>query len=103
MISPLLFGKRYSPATKDKQPAKSTRRPRPARRIVAVEAGQPRRIDPTPIPPAGVTIPEADSPDVKPDSARDGKTRRIAINARLLDDFEAADCPVTVLDGKHLG
>ena len=30
---------------------------------------------------------------------RDGKTRRIAVNARLLDDFEAADWPVTVIDG----
>ena len=29
--------------------------------------------------------------------------RRIAaVNARLLDNFEAADWPVTVIDGKHL-
>jgi hypothetical protein len=41
----------------------------------------------------------ADSPDFQRDGS---KTRRIAINARLLDDFEAADRPVTVLDGKHL-
>ena len=44
----------------------------------------------------------ADSPDFKPDGSWDGVTRRIAVNARLLDDFEAADWPVTVIDGKHL-
>jgi hypothetical protein len=32
----------------------------------------------------------------------DGTTRKIAVNARLLDNFEAADYPVTVVDGKHL-
>ena len=36
------------------------------------------------------------------DGSWDGKTRRIAVNARLLDDFEAADWPVTVIDGKRL-
>ena len=44
----------------------------------------------------------ADSPDFKPDGSWDGKTRRIAVNARLLDDFEAAGWPVNVIDGKHL-
>ena len=44
----------------------------------------------------------ADSPDFKPDGSWDGKTRKIAINARLLDDFEAADWPMTVIDGKNL-
>lgn len=44
----------------------------------------------------------ADSPAFEKDGSWDGKTRRIAINARLLDDFEAADWPVTVLDGKNL-
>jgi hypothetical protein len=44
----------------------------------------------------------ADSPDFKPDGSWDGVTRRIAVNARLLDDFEAADWPVGVLNGKHL-
>jgi hypothetical protein len=43
-----------------------------------------------------------DSPAFQPDGAWDGKTRRIAINARLFDDFEAADYPATVIDGKHL-
>jgi hypothetical protein len=43
-----------------------------------------------------------DSPAFQPDGTWDGKTRRIAINARLLDDFEAADHPVTVIDGKNL-
>ena len=44
----------------------------------------------------------ADSPDFQPDGTWDGVTRRIALNARLIDDFEAADWPVTVIDGKHL-
>ena len=44
----------------------------------------------------------ADSPDFQPDGKWDGQTRRICVNARLLDDFEAADWPVTVIDGKHL-
>ncbi|MES2046563.1 MAG: hypothetical protein V4475_22045 [Pseudomonadota bacterium] len=44
----------------------------------------------------------ADSPDFQRDGSWDGKARRIAINARLLDDVEAADWPVTVVDGKHL-
>ena len=44
----------------------------------------------------------ADSPAFEPNGKWDGKTRRIAINARLLDDFEAANWPVTVIDGKHL-
>ncbi len=44
----------------------------------------------------------ANSPDFQRDGSWDGKTRRIAINARLFDDFEAADWPVTVIDGKHL-
>ena len=44
----------------------------------------------------------ADSPEFKPDGSWDGHTRRIALNARLIDEFEAADWPVTVMDGKHL-
>ena len=44
----------------------------------------------------------ADSPAFQRDHGWDGKTRRIAVNARLLDDFEAADWPATVIDGKHL-
>jgi len=44
----------------------------------------------------------ADSPDFQPDGKWDGKTRRIAVNARLLDDFEAAEWPVAVIDGKNL-
>jgi len=41
-------------------------------------------------------------PDFQQDGSWDGVTRRIALNARLIDDFEAADWPVTVIDGKHL-
>jgi hypothetical protein len=44
----------------------------------------------------------ANSPDFKPDGSWDGKTRRIGLNARLIDNFEAADWPVTAIDGKHL-
>ena len=44
----------------------------------------------------------SDSPAFEPDGKWDGKTRRIGINARLLDGFEAADWPVTVIDGKNL-
>lgn len=44
----------------------------------------------------------ADSPAFERDGSWDGKTRRIGLNARLIDDFEAADWPVEVIDGKHL-
>ena len=44
----------------------------------------------------------ADSPAFERDGSWDGKTRRIGLNARLIDDFEAADWPVTVIDGKNL-
>ena len=43
-----------------------------------------------------------DSPAYERDGSWDGKTRRIGANARLFDDFDAAEAPVTVLDGKHL-
>jgi len=32
----------------------------------------------------------------------DGETRRYAVNARLFDNFDAAEAPVTVIDGKNL-
>jgi hypothetical protein len=38
----------------------------------------------------------------KKDGSWDGKTRRICVNARLFDGFEAADWLVTVIDGKNL-
>ena len=44
----------------------------------------------------------ADSPAFAKDGSWDGTTRRICVNARLFDDFEAADWPMTVIDGKHL-
>jgi hypothetical protein len=44
----------------------------------------------------------ADSPDFQQDGNWDGTSRKIALNARLIDDFEAADWPVTVIDGAHL-
>jgi hypothetical protein len=44
----------------------------------------------------------ADSPAYTREGTWDGATRRIAVNARLFDDFEAADHPLTVVDGKHL-
>jgi hypothetical protein len=44
----------------------------------------------------------SDSPDFKPDGSWDGRTRRIGVNARLFDDFDAASAPVEVIDGKNL-
>ena len=44
----------------------------------------------------------SDSPAFTPDGKWDGETRRIGINARLFDNFEAADRAVKVIDGKNL-
>jgi hypothetical protein len=44
----------------------------------------------------------SDSPAFQPDGSWDGKTRRIGVNARLFDDFNAAEASVTVVDGKNL-
>jgi hypothetical protein len=44
----------------------------------------------------------SDSPDFKPDGSWDGTTRRIGVNARLFDDFDAASAPVVLVDGKNL-
>ncbi len=44
----------------------------------------------------------SDSPAFEPDGSWDGSTRRIGVNARLFDEFDAAAAPVTVIDGKHL-
>ena len=44
----------------------------------------------------------SDSPDFKSDGTWDGATRRIGVNARLFDDFDAASAPVQVIDGKNL-
>src|ERR1700730_6095397 len=44
----------------------------------------------------------ADTTAFGTDGKWDDKTRRVAVNARLLDDFEAADWPAPVIDGKHL-
>jgi hypothetical protein len=44
----------------------------------------------------------SDTPDVQPDGSWDGKTRRIVVNARLFDGFDAATADVFVIDGKHL-
>jgi len=41
-----------------------------------------------------------ESPAFAPDGSWDSKTRVIAVNARLLDDFSADDAPVSVVDGK---
>ncbi len=42
------------------------------------------------------------SPDYRPDGSFEPGKQRVGVNARLLDDFEAADWPVTVIDGKNL-
>jgi hypothetical protein len=44
----------------------------------------------------------SDSPAFEPDGKWDGKTRRVGVNARLFDDFDAAVAPVSVIDGKNL-
>ena len=43
-----------------------------------------------------------DSPAFGKDGSWDGSTRRIGVNARLFDDFDAAVAQVTVIDGKNL-
>ena len=44
----------------------------------------------------------SDSPAFETDGTWDGRTRRIGVNARLFDDFDAALAPIAVIDGKHL-
>ena len=44
----------------------------------------------------------SESPAFERDGTWDGHTRRIGLNARLIDNFEAADWPVTVVDGNNL-
>ncbi|MEP7156899.1 MAG: GFA family protein [Betaproteobacteria bacterium] len=44
----------------------------------------------------------SDSPAFGQDGSWDGKTRRIGVNARLFDNFDAAEARVTVIDGKNL-
>lgn len=44
----------------------------------------------------------SDSPDFQPDGSWDGTTRQIGVNARLIDGLDAAEMPVTVIDGKNL-
>jgi len=41
-----------------------------------------------------------ESPAFAPDGSWNANTRVIAVNARLLDDFDADAAPVTVVDGK---
>lgn len=44
----------------------------------------------------------SDSPAFEPDGHWDKHTRRIGVNARLFDDFDAAAVAVKVIDGKNL-
>ena len=44
----------------------------------------------------------SDSPDFQPDGSWDDSSRRIGVNTRLFDDFDAAEMPVVVIDGKNL-
>ena len=44
----------------------------------------------------------SDSPAFGRDGSWDGQTRRIGVNARLFDNFDAAAAPVEVIDGKNL-
>lgn len=43
-----------------------------------------------------------DSPAFEADGSWDKSTRRIGVNARLFDNFIAADAPFVVIDGKNL-
>ena len=43
-----------------------------------------------------------DSPAFEADGSWDRTTRRIGVNARLFDGFDAALATVAVIDGKHL-
>jgi hypothetical protein len=52
-------------------------------------------------PTCGIAV-YSDSPNFQRDGSWDGKTRRICINARLFEDFDAASYPVDVIDGKNL-
>lgn len=44
----------------------------------------------------------SDSPAFELDGSWDQHTRRIGVNARLFDNFDAAAAQVEVIDGKHL-
>ena len=44
----------------------------------------------------------SDTPDFQPDGSWDGETRRMVVNARLFDGFDAAAADVDVIDGRHL-
>ena len=44
----------------------------------------------------------SDTPDFQPDGSWDGVTRRIGVNARLFDGFDAALHGVVVIDGRNL-
>lgn len=43
-----------------------------------------------------------DSPAYQPDGSWDGSSRRFGVNARLFEDFVAANAPFIELDGKNL-
>jgi hypothetical protein len=44
----------------------------------------------------------SDSPAFQRDGSWDGKTRRIGVNARLFDQYDAASAPEEIIDGKNL-
>lgn len=44
----------------------------------------------------------SDSPAFQPDGSWDKSSRRIGVNARLFDDFYAAEASVVIIDGKNL-
>jgi hypothetical protein len=43
-----------------------------------------------------------DSPAFELNGSWDGRSRRIGVNARLFEGFDAAEAPVTVIDGRNL-
>ncbi|MFZ6750865.1 GFA family protein [Undibacterium sp. Ren11W] len=44
----------------------------------------------------------SDSPAFEPDGSWDHRSRRICVNARLFDDFNAAEARIVIIDGKNL-
>lgn len=44
----------------------------------------------------------SDSPAFTTDGSWDGTTRRLGVNTRLFDNFDAKSMPIIAIDGKHL-
>ncbi|WP_426956876.1 GFA family protein [Muricoccus radiodurans] len=72
-------------------------RPTAPERGLATHRWNTRQVAPHFSPTCGCAT-HSDSPDFQPDGSWEGTTRRIAVNAWLIDGFDAA----TVIDGRNL-